>query len=195
MFQDLPPEPVIELGLGLGFTAFLASVIAVWGGLHLRMRTFRDWEENVEIAFSDLQDRATEVFSQLRTEIDIFSPPTDAPFNPMTVIADPAPLGKLAKRAVRVLNERRRLKDQFEVLLKICSLAKWFSILFAVSVLVSTFFYFLFYENTALWAAATIATIALFIICVLIVLGYATFSSLLQSSYEHSKDKPKSAAN
>lgn len=193
-FQDLPAEPIIEWGLGLGFTAFITAIIAVWGGLHLRMRTYRYWQEDVDIAFADLQDRAAEVFADLRSEIDVFTPPKDAPFNPFTVIADPAPVGKLAKRAVRVLNERRRIKDQFESLLGICNLAKWFSIAFAGSVLLSTSFYFLFYENSILWISAVVVTAILFAICILIVLGYATLSSLLQSSYEHSKDIPNGTA-
>ena len=191
MESEMSATPVIDLGVGIGFAAFLVAALAVWGGLHLRARVFDDWERKVELAYADLQERATEIFAELRSSLDEVAPSAGAPFNPDMVVADLAPVGKLAKRVVRVLKERIRIRRQFRVLLVVCSVAKWLSLAFAAAVLIATLTYLFLYEFVSIWSLAILLGIITFGLGVLVVLIYGILGSLLQTSYEHSKSEFK----
>lgn len=186
MATAVPAQPDPVWGIGLGVTVFLIATGAVWGSVHLREKAHDSWARKVELAFAGLQERATDIFEELREAIDAVVPPKSARFNPTTVVADPAPVGRLAKRAVKVLKERMRIRRQFKTFLVICSVAKWLSFLFASAVFVSTALYFFQYENTLLWQAFSWVTASIFSFGVVIVILYSVIEGRLQQSYEHS---------
>lgn len=182
----LPAQPDPVWGIGLGVTVFLIASGAVWGSVHLREKAHDAWALKVEVAFAGLQERATEVFEELRNAIDDVVPPARARFNPTTVIADPAPVGRLAKRAVKVLKERMRIRRQFRTLLLICSAAKWLSFVFAAAVFTATTLYFFNYKDAVLWQTASWVSASVFGLGVVIVIIYSIIGGRLQQSYEHS---------
>ncbi|WP_022885761.1 hypothetical protein [Glaciibacter superstes] len=182
----LPAHPDPVWGLGLGATVFLIASGAVWGSVHLRENAHDNWARKVDVAFAGLQERATDIFEELRNAIDAVVPPAGAPFDPKTVVADPAPVGKLAKYAVKVLKERMRIRRQFKTFLVICSIAKWLSFVFAGAVFISTALYFFQYANTLLWQTASWIAASIFGLGVVVVILYSGIEGRLQQSYEHS---------
>jgi hypothetical protein len=182
----LPDQPDPAWGIGLGVAVFLIAAGAVWGSVHLREKAHDTWARKVELAFAGLQERATDIFEELRDAIDAVVPPVRSRFDPIMVVADPAPVGKLAKRAVKVLKERMRIRRQFKTFLVICSAAKWLSFVFAGAVFVSTALYFFRYEDTFLWQAACWGTASIFGLGVILVIVYSVIRGRLQQSYEHS---------
>lgn len=185
-----PPVPDPAWGVGLGVGVFVIAATAAWGSVHLREKAHDRWESKVDVAFTALQTRATENFEELRDAIDVVVPPAGARFEPGPVVADPAPVGKLAKRAVRVLKERMRIRRQLRTFLVICSIAKWLSLIFAGAVVVSTLMYFFAFAITWLWSTAVWVTAAIGFVGVVVVLLYAILEGRLQSSYEHSRSAP-----
>lgn len=187
--EALSPDPA--WGLGLGLTVFLIAAGAVWASIHLRERAYDNWSTKVDLSYAGLQDLAEAVFGELRAAINALLPQPGAEFDPTRLVADPTPVGKLAKRAVKALKSRNRVRRQFSNLLIICSIAKWYSIAFAAAVLVSTLLYFLQFENSDLWKTASWATAGMFVPGAMIVLGYAIFEGTLQRSYEQSVSGPE----
>jgi hypothetical protein len=189
----LPAQPDPAWGLGLGGAVFLIAVGAVWGSVHLREKAYDNWAQKVELAFAGLQDRATDIFEELRDAIDAVVP--RARFDPTTVVADPAPVGRLANRAVKVLRERMRIRRQFKTLLVICSVAKWLSFAFAAAVFFSTVLYFFQYKNAFLWQTLSWISAAFFVLGVAVVFFYSFIEGRLQQSYEHSGSTIRAVAS
>lgn len=188
------PTPDPAWGIGLGVGLFAVAAVAAWGSVHLREKAHDRWESKVDVAFTALQTRATEIFGELRDAIDDVVPPAGAPFDPAPVVADPAPVGRLAKRAVRVLRERMRIRRQFRTFLVVCSIAKWLALIFGAAVIASTLLYFLAFSATWLWAAAVWVSAVIGAAGLAVVLLYSVIEGTLQRSYEHSRSTPSAVA-
>lgn len=178
--------PNIDWITGVGVVVLIAAIGMVWQTVHLRQKAHDDWVLKVNFAYAGLHGKATDLFQELRAAIDAVIPPPGAPFDPGSVVEDPAPVGRIAKRAVRVLRERMRIRRQFQAFLITCSVAKWASVAFVVGVLVAILLYTFTFSMTTLWHGALYCVAVLLAFGVVVFAIYIFFQSRLQQSYEHS---------
>lgn len=95
--------------LALGVTLLLAAVAVFWRSVHLRGRKVRELAEPVDLARTGLAERALEEFRSLQGELNALVPPDDEPFDPTTVVLDPAKLVDPAKRGLRIVRRQAAL--------------------------------------------------------------------------------------
>lgn len=176
------PDPV--WGFGLGGTVFIASLAMFWGGLHLRGTTRDRIRQDIDIALAGLSEEAARVLRVLQAELAALLPDPSEPFDPLTVIVDPARVESQAKRGIRILKQRDRLPRRFSQILVVCNCLKYTSVAFALTTLLATALYFLDFSHPKTWESACWLDVAIAVIGVLAVTAYSVLNSRIQTSFE-----------
>lgn len=182
--QNPPPLPDPAWGFGLGGAVFLVSATASWASVHLRGRTHKRLKQEVDIAFEGLAQRAIDVLQELRSHLNSVLPDPNGPFDPLDVIMDPSVLEPPAKRGVRVLRQRHRIRREFHLLLKICSALKYFAVAFMLLVLGSTSLYFFLFSKPEVWQSFCWLTAGVAFGAGLLVAAYGVLEARIQASIE-----------
>lgn len=104
--------------LGVGAGALLVVAAGIFKASVLRGDMNSKWTRRVDLAVSALVEKTISEAEQLRDKVDEILP--TAPFDPVHLLADPAPLGQLAGRTVGFYRASLRMGSDFVLLRRIC---------------------------------------------------------------------------
>jgi hypothetical protein len=99
--------------VGTGLLLFVGFCGGVFRASSVRGETSRKWDERVGLARSALSLLTLAELRELRTEINRLIPKTDI-FDPLEVVADPAPLRSRIERTAEYYDARVRMQESFE---------------------------------------------------------------------------------
>lgn len=170
----------------LGAVVFALSIPMLWSGLHIRGKTYSRLKASVDLAHEGPAERIIEELRTLRAEIDLILP--GGRFDPYSVIADPSTVGPPARRSIKIMTERHRLRSRFQRLLRVCSILKYSGIAFTAMTTAALLTYFFFTSNLALWQLLSWVTLAVGVVGVIMIASYTVLDAKIQSAIEHSSE-------
>jgi hypothetical protein len=104
--------------LGVGAAALIAFGAGIFKASALRGDMNSKWARRVDLAVSALDEKTIAAAERLRDKVNELLP--SAPFEPVHLEADPAPLAKLAERTVEFYKASTRMGRDLVVLRKVC---------------------------------------------------------------------------
>lgn len=179
--------------LALGVTLLLAAVAVFWRSVHLRGRKVRELAEPVDLARTGLAERALEEFRSLQGELNALVPPDDEPFDPTTVVLDPAKLVDPAKRGLRIVRRQSRVDRQYRQLLSVCSIAKYLSATFCLLLAGLLLSYYFAFATVLLWVVLFWGCVAAAVAGIVVVAVYAGLTTKVDAAIERSRPGPGAA--
>jgi hypothetical protein len=107
--------------IGVGVAGLVAFGAGVWRVAALRADMNARWASRVDLAVAALDARTIQQLENLRAAVDASLP--EGEFNPSQLIADPAPLSRIAEDAVNLHRARNRMSSALARLLGVGRLA------------------------------------------------------------------------
>lgn len=185
--QDASPD---FAWLAIGVPVLIAALGVFWLSVHLRGRKVRELAERVDLAYTGLAERALEQFRALQAELNALIPPDDEPFDPTSVVLDPAKLVGPAMRGLRIVRRHSQVGRHYRHLLAVCSIAKYLSATFCLLLVGLLVGYYFVFATPVLWAPLLWGCVAVGVGGVITLGVYAGLTTKVDAAIERSRPGP-----
>lgn len=181
------PSP--EWGFGMGGAAIVLAAGATWAAIHLRINVY---ERLIRLIRKTRVALDAEIIAEARGLRKLLNEYfSDSPnIDPAIEILEPSRIVKPALVMARDYKMRERINSDFEIILKLATALAGLAPLFLLTSLAATFFYFVNFENSAIWVSLTVAATGEALVSAAAVAWYGVLRSRTQAAVEAGRVEP-----